>query len=157
MGAQAVVRKRGEGDAFWMLGGLYEVKVSSEDTDGAMTIMDMLVPAGMGPPPHTHAGAETVYVVEGQLRYQIGGETFEGGPGTLFHIPAGIVENFEPLTQARVLVAYAPGGIERFFAEAGEVAESRELPPAPEVPPDVDRLAEIAARYGMQIQVPAAG
>ena len=34
----SVVRNRGEGRAFWMLGGLYEVRVSSEETNGAMTV-----------------------------------------------------------------------------------------------------------------------
>ena len=37
MAGKAIVRKVGEGDAFWMLGGLYEVKVSSEESGGAVT------------------------------------------------------------------------------------------------------------------------
>src|SRR5207302_8361349 len=41
-----VVRARGAGDAVWMLGGRYEVKVSSEETAGAMTGADMSLPAG---------------------------------------------------------------------------------------------------------------
>lgn len=54
MGASNVVSKRGEGQAFWMLGGLYEVRVPSEATNGALTVMEMTIPPGMGPPPHTH-------------------------------------------------------------------------------------------------------
>ena len=50
MAGKAIVRKAGEGDAYWMLGGLYEVKVSSEESGGAVTVMQMTVPAGMGPP-----------------------------------------------------------------------------------------------------------
>jgi quercetin dioxygenase-like cupin family protein len=150
----AVARNRDEGEAFWMLGGRYEVKASSEETDGAMTVMEMWMPAGMGPPPHTHPGTESVYVLEGRLSYHIGDQTFDGGPGAFFHIPAGTVECFEPTEECRVLVTYAPGGIEKFFAEAGEPARSTGLPPAPEGPPDVERLASIAARYGMDIQQP---
>ena len=157
MAGESVVRTAGEGKAFWMLGGLYEVKASSAETDGEMTVMQMTMPGGVGPPPHTHPGTETVYVVDGTLRYHIGDETYEGGPGSLFHIPAGVVENFEPITDCRVLVVYTPGGIEKFFAEAGEPALSYELPPAPTGPPDVERLAAIGAKYGMQILPPPGG
>jgi quercetin dioxygenase-like cupin family protein len=152
--ASTVVRNRGEGKALWMLGGLYEVKASGEETDGAMTIMEMTIPAGMGPPPHTHPGAEAVYVLEGTLRYHIGDETVEGGPGSFFYIPNGTWERFEPTSTIRVLVVYQPGGIDDFFAEAGEEAQARELPPPPESPPDVERLAAIAGRYGMEMAPP---
>jgi len=153
----SVARQKGEGQAFWMLGGLYELKVASDETEGAMTVMEMTIPPGMGPPAHTHPGTESVYVLEGALRYHIGDDVVEGGPGSVFHIPAGTVEHFEPTGDAplRVLVTYAPGGIERFFAEAGEVAKSHELPPPLEGPPDLERIAATGARYGMQILPPS--
>ena len=153
----AVVRKPGERQAFWMLGGLYEVLLSSDESNGVATVMQMTIPAGMGPPPHTHPGAESVYVLEGTLTYHIGGDTVEGGPGSHFHIPADTLEWFEPTSTVRVLITYMPGGIEKFFAEAGERAQRREVPPAPTSPPDVERLAAIGARYGMQIQAPPGG
>ena len=156
MASESVVRNPGEGKAFWMLGGLYEVKAASDETGGAMTTIEMTLPGGIGPPPHTHPGTESVYVLEGNLRYHIAGETFEGGPGSFFHIPEGVLENFEPVTHARLLVVYRPGGIEEFFAEAGEPAERREVPPAPTAPPDIDRLVAIGEKHGMEIARPAA-
>jgi quercetin dioxygenase-like cupin family protein len=155
MAAETVINERGQGPAVWMLGGRYEVKASSEQTNGAMTMMEIWMPAGMGPPPHTHPGTESVYVLEGRVRYHIGGDTFDGGPGAFFHIPSGTLENFEPIEETRVLVLYTPGGMDRFFAEAGEPAAGPGLPPAPEGPPDLERLTSIAARYGMDIQPPA--
>jgi quercetin dioxygenase-like cupin family protein len=154
MADATVVRKRGEGDALWMLGGLYEVKAASDETGGAMTIMEMTIPAGMGPPPHTHPGGEAVYVLEGTLRYHIGDDTVEGGPGSFFYIPEGTLERFEPTEQVRVLVIYTPGGIDRFFAEAGEPAAKRELPPPPESPPEFEPLAAIAQKHGIVMQPP---
>ena len=113
-----------------MLGGLYEVKASSTETDDRLTVMEMTIPAGMGPPPHTHPGAEAVYVLEGRLRYHIGDETVEGTAGSVFYIPDGTLENFEPIDTVRILVSYAPGGaIDRFFSEVGESTQVRELPP----------------------------
>jgi quercetin dioxygenase-like cupin family protein len=154
--AETVVREPGQGTAYWMLGGLYEVKVSGAESGGAVTIMEMTMPAGMGPPPHTHPGGESVYVVEGRIRYHIGDETHDGRAGSSFHIPEGTVENFEPVEQTRLLVVYTPGGIDQFFAEAGEPAERRELPPPPSGPPDIDRLIEIGRKHGMDIKAPAA-
>lgn len=151
---KAVIRNPASGNAYWMLGGLYEVLLSSDESGGEATVMEMTVPAGMGPPPHTHPGSETVYVIEGTLTYHIGGELFEGHAGSLFHIPEGVVENFEPTSNCWVLVTYRPGGIDRFFAEAGEPALRRELPPPSAEPPDVARLIEIGARHGLLIQPP---
>ncbi|HVI75727.1 MAG TPA: cupin domain-containing protein [Anaeromyxobacteraceae bacterium] len=153
---KAVVHKPGEGKAFWMLGGLYEVLMSSNETNGAATIMQMTMPAGMGPPAHIHHGVtETVYVVEGTITYHVDGQRLEGGPGTLFRVPADIPERFEPKTRARVIVTYEPGGMEKFFAEAGEPAQRREVPPAPKSQPDVARLKKIGQQYGLEIQTPS--
>lgn len=156
MADQVVIRKPGEGKSLWMLGGLYDVKAASDETGGALTIMEMTIPAGMGPPPHKHPGAEAVYVLEGKVNYHINGDTIEGGPGSFFYVPSGTLENFEPVgdTPLRVLVVYAPGGIDGFFEEAGETAATHSLPPPSQEPPDAERLAAIGARYGMEIQGP---
>jgi quercetin dioxygenase-like cupin family protein len=155
MAERAVVHRAGEGPAFWMLGGLYEVLLSSDETDGAATVMQMTMPAGMGPPPHIHRGvSETVYVVDGTLTYQIAGERIDAGPGSLFRIPANTLEGFEPRSDVRVVITYEPGGIDKFFAEAGEPAQRREIPPPPASPTDVERLSRIAARHGLELRPP---
>jgi quercetin dioxygenase-like cupin family protein len=157
MAGTTVVRQPGEGDAVWMLDSLYEVKASGEQTDGTLTAMEITIPPGMGPPPHTHPGAESVYVLEGRVRYHIGDNTHEGGPGTFFHIPAGIEENFEPADDnpIRLLVLYTPGGIDGFFTEVGEPAQRRELPPRSETPPDLEQIARVAQKYGFEIKLSA--
>lgn len=154
MAEQTIVRRSGEGQAFWMLGGLYEVLLSSDETDGKSTIIQLTVPPGMGPPPHAHTGSESIYVVDGTLRFHIGDEAIEGGPGSMFHVPKGMLESFEPTSTVRLVANYSPGGIEKFFAEAGEPAREREVPPPSASPPDIARLVEIGARYGVSIQPP---
>lgn len=153
MGDKLIVRRAGEGQPIWMLGGLYEIKAAGEETNGAMTVAEMTVPVGCGPPPHIHAGGEAVYVLEGRLRYRIGEEVTEAGPGTFFYFPAGTVEWFEPLETVRLLVIYSPGGMDEFFAEAGEPAASHTIP-AQAGPPDVERLVELGARHGLQLMAP---
>ena len=152
---KTVVRKPRETQAFWMLNSLYEVEVSSDESDGQVTVMQMTVAPGFGPPPHVHEGGESVYVLEGQVRYHIGGETFEGGPGTFFYVPPGVEENFEPAGDKplKVLVVYTPGGMDKFFAEAGDPAERHELPTPTE--PDLDRIIRTAAKHGLEIRAPA--
>jgi quercetin dioxygenase-like cupin family protein len=143
------------GHCIWLLGGLYEVLVSSDETEGKATVMQFTIPVGAAPPLHRHDCDETVYVVDGTLSYQIGREIFEGGAGSAFQIPAGTEETFEPTSTVKLVVNYAPGGIDKFFAEAGEPAKARGLPPAPTSQPDLARLAEIGARHGLTLLPPA--
>jgi quercetin dioxygenase-like cupin family protein len=153
--ATVVARKPAVGDAYWVLGGLYEVKVSSEESDGELVVMQMTIPEGMGPPPHTHPGSEAVYVLDGTLRYHIGDDTVDGEPGSFFYVPAGTWERFEPTSTCRVLVEYLPGhSIDKFFAEVGERATTRELPTTPATQPDLDRLIELSGRYGIEMRAP---
>lgn len=154
MGSNAVVRRPDEGAAFWFLGGLYEVKVSSEETGGALTVMEFTIPEGMGPPPHIHDGDETVTVLDGRARFHIGSDTVELGPGSFLHFPAGTQETFEPVGQVRIAVTYTPGGIDRFFASVGEPAQTRTVPPPPTSPPDFEHLAAVASRHGLRILPP---
>jgi quercetin dioxygenase-like cupin family protein len=154
MADTTVVRKPGEGTAFWMLGGLYELKAGADETGGTASIFEFTIPAGAGPPPHTHPGGEAVYVLEGNVRYHIEDDVYEGGPGSFFYMPEGTWENFEPTTQVRLLVIYMPGGTEAFFAEAGEPAQKRALPPPLEGPPDIERLISIGEKHGMAMKPP---
>src|SRR2546421_8614167 len=156
MADSIVTRKPGEGQALWMIGGLYEVKAATDETGGALCAIEMTMPEGTGPPPHVHAGAEAVYVLEGTLRYQIGDRTVEGGPGSFFYVPRGTEEHFEATSRLRVLVIYTASAMDKFFAEAGEPAQRRDVPPASTSPPDVERLTAIGARYGLEIKAPAA-
>lgn len=155
MAGKTIARKPGEGDALWVLNGLYEIKASSDETDGTLTAIQMTIPPGMGPPPHVHEGGESVFVIEGQVRYHIGGEAFEGGPGTFFYAPPGVEENFEPVgdTPVKLLVIYTPGGMDKFFAEAGEGAQRREVPSPSE--PDLERIVKVAEKHGMKMRIPA--
>jgi quercetin dioxygenase-like cupin family protein len=138
-----------------MLGGRYTVRVSSEDSGGELTVMEMELPVGSGPPPHTHSGGETVYVLDGALRYHVADQTFDVGPGDVIYIPAGTVENFEPTAQSRVLITYTPGGLDKYFLEVGEPAPEAGLPPqeGPPSPEFLERMASVGTRYGLDMKV----
>jgi quercetin dioxygenase-like cupin family protein len=148
---KSVVHARGEGGAVWMLGGLYEARLTAAETGGTLSLVEFTIPVGMGPPPHIHEQDEIVYILEGTARYHLDGETVDVGPGSVVFIPKGAKETFEPTSTLRMLGVYLPGGMDRFFAEAGEPAQRREVPPAPSSPPDIERLAAVGARYGLQL------
>jgi quercetin dioxygenase-like cupin family protein len=44
-------------------------------------------------PRHTHFGEEIIYVLEGELEYQIGGKTFTVKPGDVLFVPAGVIHS----------------------------------------------------------------
>ena len=155
MAGKTVTRKQGEGEALWMLGGLYEVVVSSEDSGGATTVMQMTIPEGGGPPPHVHDSDELTTLLEGRVRYHIGDQTTEVGAGTTLFFPKGTEEWFEPLGgPTKLLIVYTPGGIDRFFREFAEPAARREVPPPMTSPPDIQRLSAIAEKHGLHVRIP---
>ena len=151
---KTVVRKPGEGDAYWFLGGLYEVLLSSDDTGGDRTVMRFTVPVGMGPPMHSHDQTEDVYLVDGSATYHVNGEMIDVGPGAALHLPPGTSETWTPKTTTTVVITYTPGGIDKFFASQGERATKLEVPPPPSSPPDIDAIAQAGEKYGLHIEGP---
>lgn len=154
MSGKSVVRNPGEGEAYWFLGGLYEVLVSADETDGNKTVMRFTVPVGMGPPMHSHDHDEFVYIVDGTATYHVNGEMIDVGPGAALHLPAGTHETWTPKTTTTVVITYTPGGIDKFFAKMGEPATNREVPPPPSAEPDIGALAKEAENYGLHIEGP---
>lgn len=70
--------------------------------------------------PHYHAhSAETVYVIAGSARMQVGGETFELARGSVVHVPRGSVHSVEVLEEATVLSVFTPpfDASDRIFSE----------------------------------------
>ena len=70
--------------------------------------------------PHYHAlHEETVYVVAGRARMRIGDAWHEIGPGSIVHVPTGVVHAVEPLEPCTVLSIFAPpfDGGDRVFVD----------------------------------------
>jgi len=157
LGMASVIRNRNDGKAYWFMGNLLDIKLSSEETGGETTIIEMSVgPKRVAAPPHIHSVTETAYVIDGNLRYRVDGRTIDASAGSLLYFPKGTPEWFENTTDrpARLLITYSPGGMDRFFREVAEPATRREVPPPPTTAPDFNHLKEVASRYGLQITGP---
>jgi quercetin dioxygenase-like cupin family protein len=50
----AIHRPAGQGEALWAMGSLFELKLGSEETDGALTAMEVTQPPGIATPLHVH-------------------------------------------------------------------------------------------------------
>ncbi len=145
----------GEGEAVWVVGDLITLKLTSEDTGGAFSLFEGLVPPGGGPPPHIqHREDESFYVLEGEFEILVGEETIPAGAGSCVHVPIGTLHTFKNVgtSPGRLLGIVAPGGLEKFFLEVGKPAT--EGSSAPEGEPDVGKIVEIGQKYGLEIPPP---
>ena len=145
-----------QGEAFWLLGMLQTVKISGEDTGGEYGLLEVVAPAGVGPPWHVHHEEdEWFYVLEGELTVWVADAKHVLKPGAFAFGPKGVPHTFYVESgEARFLVGFAPMQFEGFLREVGEPAPERVIPPPPEGPPDPERLAEVAGRNGFEILGP---
>jgi quercetin dioxygenase-like cupin family protein len=154
---QTGVLNAGEGKAYWVVGDLYTILASGEDTGGAYALIHAMVPPGAGPPPHVHRrDDEAFYVLDGSLTVRADGRDIPASAGTWVTLPKGSLHSFRNTgtTAARMLILVNPSGLEKFFAEVGQEATDRSAVPPPVTPADIDRLMAVAPRYGMEIRPP---
>ncbi len=140
-----------EGKKLRIFGGVeFLVKVSSQDSGGAFTLLDNTNPAGTYLPPHVHSREdETFYILEGEYEFHCGDQIVRAGPGATVYLPRGIPHAFKFLssTPGRMLVLATPGGFEQCMEE---------LSALPDDPPDMPRVFQVCARYGIEFLPPPA-
>jgi quercetin dioxygenase-like cupin family protein len=112
-------------------GGTYTILVSGAQTDGRYCLVDMLVPAGGGPPPHRHDFEEMFTLLEGELEFTFRGKSQTVRAGSTINVPANAPHAFNNASgaTARMLCMCAPAGQEEFFMAVGIPVESRTSPP----------------------------
>ena len=148
-----------EGEAIWLLGGLYIWRAVEANT-GGYSLCEVHGRAGFGAPVHLHEGEnEGFYVIDGLVTLVLGDEEILLSPGGFGLAPIGVPHTFRlDSPEARMLLVFTPGAAhEAMFAEMGEPTKARAIPPALEVPPDLERLAAIAARHGTKLLGPPLG
>lgn len=64
--------------------------------DNFMAVMNWLQP-GMDVSPHSHTFEQVVMIVGGRVRFHVGDETFDAGPGSIIRIPPHVEHYAEPL------------------------------------------------------------
>src|SRR6186997_1893834 len=101
------VQNAGEGRAYWVVGDLYTILASGEDTGGAYAMIHAVVPPGGGPPPHIHRREdEAFYVLEGTVAFQADGRDIPAAAGAWLTLPRGSLHTFRNngTTPAKMLI-----------------------------------------------------
>jgi mannose-6-phosphate isomerase-like protein (cupin superfamily) len=145
--------------AYWFYVDLVIVHVSGEDTDGRFCLLEFLQPPGEWTPLHVHKRSDqTHYVLEGEATLHLPGESVVVGPGQCAYAPMNIshTEHVTSTEPARVLVLNSPAGFDEFVAAAGQPATELTMPSADQPPPDIERLAAVAAQHDIEVLGPPA-
>lgn len=144
------------GQAYWFMGDLFTYLVTGEESGGSYFTLEVIVGPGNGPLPHIHHDAEEqFYVVEGELTYWVGDQTFQVSAGDLVHIQRKTVHSFKNgPTYAKLLATFSPAGIEKFFQEIGEPVADRSDGPPPITEEIIARAMALESEYGLETLLP---
>lgn len=141
-----------------MVGDVYRVLATGEQTGGVYALCESRVLPGGGPPPHIHHREdEWFFVLEGEITFTVDGKTFTAKAGSFVAGPRGVPHAFKNLgnAPARMLIHVTPPGFEQFMAEFAVSVPSFDAPPAPVTPADIERLLVVAPKYGIELLPPA--
>jgi quercetin dioxygenase-like cupin family protein len=130
-------------------GGPLTFKVRGAQSGGSLLAFENVIAPGDGPPRHRHANEdEAWYVIEGDLRFELGDEIAVAAPGSFVFVPRGTPHCFQNAGDrpARILVLFTPGGMEPFFDRFAALPEA-----------DAEAFARIDADVGMEMLGPPLG
>lgn len=136
MAKQLVVMKQGEGERLAVMGAEVKFLCAADRTDRAWSLMEVVLPADAGPPPHHHPWDEAYYVVEGEVRFTLDGREQLVRGGDFLYAPGGTVHGFKGASgqPARLLIFDAPAHAESFFREVDqEVKGPADMPKVPQI------------------------
>ncbi|MFN8191542.1 MAG: cupin domain-containing protein [Nocardioidaceae bacterium] len=150
----------GSGRGTWAMGSLFEHLVGPEQTAGSLGVALVTQPPGVATPLHRHHHeAEAFYLLEGQMTYVAGDQTFELSAGWFMYLPSGLPHAFRIRgdAPARFVALTVPGGLLHLYDEVGVPAEAMRLPLEGEgltLAEEIGRWNEIGPRYGLEVVGP---
>ncbi len=154
--ATAPVQARADAETIAFLGEVLAIRATSEQTGGAVAVIEHLLPRGTATPLHVQpAEDELFYVIHGRISVWLEGEVSVAGAGDVVWLPRGAKHAFRvDSEQAHLLALSVPGGHERFFRLAGEPAAAFDLAAVGAQPPNLERMGAAAAQAGVEILGP---
>ena len=150
-GFQVGAQQDRHGEELLVMGGRFDLKVSSRDTGGDLCIYDTTRLAKGGPALHRHHFQdEWFYVIRGEFIVQVGDDTLRLHPGDSAFAPRKIPHAFAKISddEGQMLVLFQPAGsMEDFFLQMSKLG--KEIPKNQEV-----ALKRLWAEHGMEIVGP---
>jgi quercetin dioxygenase-like cupin family protein len=150
--AGTIIRGQGEGERLWFAGGgVFTMKATAEETDGAFILLEDRMMQGKTTPLHTHPNLdETLIVLEGEILVYIEGREHRVGPGGVAVVLRGVPHAFMVTSEsARILALQTPGIGWAFYRDASEPADAETDPGRA----DFDRLRTAAERHPDIIEI----
>ncbi len=143
-----------EGEILGVAGGNYRIIISGEETNGNYAVIEMLVPPGGGPLPHSHPGTqELFFLIEGELEFKTEAGRQIVNEGGFINIPfEGDIHCFKNTSDklAKLLCTVIPAGLENVFRKLGTAAGYGQfLPVAENTPEHVTLIQEVDKKYGL--------
>lgn len=133
-----------ESDILNVVGDRIRVLVDGAESQSAFELFLVDGDLGSGPPPHAHPWLEAYYVLDGNLKLEIGDEQTVAEAGTSAIVNPGQVHRFEVASPtARFIVATTGGDASAFFRDL-----SANAPGAP-TPDNLPQIIEVAKRNGL--------
>jgi quercetin dioxygenase-like cupin family protein len=160
MTERLVLRSPTQGRTIAIVGDVYRFLATGDDTNGKYALWEAIVPPGGGPPTHVHTREEEgFYVLEGEITFQVGDERIVATAGMFANLPVGTPHSFknESRRLAKMLISVAPAGLEQMFFEFGIPVPQGATAAPPPTREEVEKLLEIAPRYGIEIRLPQHG
>ncbi|HEY4111543.1 cupin domain-containing protein [Puia sp.] len=148
-----------DGQSLSVIGGACRILVNGRDTGGAYATIELLVPPGGGPPPHSHPDFhETLFVMDGEVEVRSEAGAYTAKKGSYVVIQKdGIIHNFKNKSDqmARLLCTVVPAGLDELFEEIGKPVKWGEFLPPPHMDREgIEKLAGIFEKYGQKIFPP---
>ncbi len=141
------VIKPGEGDNVGAIGLGIHVRMTGEDSSGAYSLFEYVVPPGLGgPPTHIHSREDELFIVTaGTVRVELDGQEHLVSAGSSLLMPRGVPHHFHnPFEEeTRIVAVVSPGGLESYYRALSQ------LPPGPR---DMEKIGAIMAEFGLQLQ-----
>ena len=107
----------------------------------------------MEAPLHVHyRDDEAFWILDGDVTFEVGGETIEAHAGDYVFGPRKIPHRYTVCDKGcRMLFILLPAGLEHVLRETSEPARSRTIPPPTEEEPEVDELKAVVAAHGYEL------
>jgi quercetin dioxygenase-like cupin family protein len=132
----------------WYMGTLLTDLAETADTNRAYSLFEATLVPGTEPPPHVHSREdELFYVLEGEFDVYVGKDVFNGKTGECIFLP-----RFKPHAfvirslRLRLLILFAPAGVEEAFRSMSSPAQSLE-PPNGALTYSAEDLEQTAQRF----------
>ena len=155
--SEGLVMRPKQGSSYWVLGDLYTLKATGEQTGQAYALVEILVQPHNGTPPHIHSREdEAFYIQEGEVEFQLETQTIVATAGTFLHSPKGQLHRYTNIGSkpAKMLCWVIPAGLEKFFAQVGVPVANQAVQPPEVTPADIEKVMATAPNYGLEIIPP---